>query len=148
MSGNLHPGGDTLINSSGVRTVSRIPLLIGFLGGPILWSLYHLLSQIIISAACSNGIHGFNDFSVGGVAGWEIVLLVLTAVLVVLGFATDLIAFSAWRKTHVGVAVTGAAGGALGRSGWLALAGVLLSTFFLIGIVAAGVSIFWLSGCA
>jgi hypothetical protein len=150
MSSDFRHTGDGRINAGqigAIQAVGRLPLLFGFLGGPIFWSLHLLIMQVLVASACSTGSQGFYHFTIGGVAGWEIILLLVTFLLILLTLAAGLTAFRAWRRSHVGLGVTGAAGGALGRSGWLALAGVLLSTLFLLGIVAAGVPIFWLSGC-
>ena len=135
------------VEATNVRIVSRLPLLIGFLAGPILWSLHELISEILISSACSYGMDGFNHFTVGSIAGWELVLLLLTLFFLLLGVVAEVIAVRSWLKSHVGTDVSGAAGGAAGRSGWMSMAGILLSTIFLVAIVFEGVPIFYLSGC-
>lgn len=130
-----------------VRAVSRLPLLIGFLAGPIVWSLHLIVVEFLLSSACAPGPGGFSGFTVLGAAGWRFVLLIVTAVFALLVLGADLIAYRAWRETRIGTRLTGEVGGPAGRSGWMALAGVLLSSLFLIGILLAGVPIFWLSGC-
>jgi hypothetical protein len=129
------------------RPVSKVLLIAVFLTGPIAWSVHELLSEILISAACSHGIDGFRNFVVGPVAGWQIVLLIETAVFALIVLAADVLAFRSWRLSRVEAGSTGAIGGVAGRSAWMALAGMLLSTMFLLGIIAAGVTLFWLSGC-
>lgn len=133
--------------SVGVRAVGRLPLWIGFVAGPTIWSLHLLVSEFLVSAACSSGPRGFYGFTILGATGWRVVLLLLTGVFALLIAGADLIAVRTWRATRVGTQLTGVAGGAAGRSGWMAAAGILLSTLFLIGILLAGVPIFWLSGC-
>ena len=131
-----------------VRAVGRLPLWIGFLTGPTVWSLHLVLSEIIVSAGCSTGQSGWDSFSLFGTAGWRVVLLLETAVLALIVIAAGLVAIRTWRTTRIGTEATGEVGGAAGRSGWMALAGVLISSLFLGGIVLAGLPIFWLSGCA
>ena len=129
------------------RAVGVLPLLIGFLTGPIIWSVHEIASEILISSACSTRPGGFASTSVLGASGWELVLLLVTLACAALVAGAGLIAFRAWRQTRMGTNETGEVGGAAGRSGWMALAGVLFSVFFLFGIIEAGLSIFWLSGC-
>lgn len=131
-----------------VRAVSRLPLWIGFVVGPTLWSVHLLASEFVFSAACSTGTSGFYSFTLFGTAGWRVVLLILTGALALLVLAADVIAVRAWRETRIGTQLTGATGGAAGRSGWMSLAGVLISTLFLVGILLAGMPIFWLGGCS
>ncbi len=130
-----------------VRTVGQIPLLLGFLTGPIVWSLHLVISELLISASCAPGPAGFASFTIFGAAGWRVVLLIVTGVLALIILGADLVALRAWRQTGIGLRLTGDAGGAAGRSGWMAPAGVLVSTLFLIATLMAGVPIFWLSGC-
>jgi hypothetical protein len=129
------------------HSVGVLSLLIGFLTGPIIWSMHEIASEILISSACSTSPGGFASTSTLGVSGWEIVLLLVTLLCGALVAGAGLIAFRAWRESRMGTNETGDVGGAAGRSGWMALAGVLFSVFFLLGIVEAGLSIFWLSGC-
>ena len=131
----------------GVRAVGLLPLFIGFFTGPVLWSLHEIVSEFLVAFACSSGPGGFSSFTILGVTGWRVILLLVTGFFALLVLAADVIAFRAWRETRIGTRVSGAVGGAPGRSGWMALAGVLMSTMFLIGVLLAGVPIFWLSGC-
>ncbi len=135
------PGGD-------VRAVGRLPLLIGFFAGPLVWSLHEIVSEFLVADACSSGTGGFNNLTVLGAPGWRVILLVVTGFFALLALGADIIAYRAWKGTRIGTSLTGDAGGAAGRSGWMALAGVLMSTLFLIGIIIAGIPIFWLSGCS
>jgi hypothetical protein len=132
---------------SDVRAIGHLPLWTGFLAGPIIWSLHLVVSEFLLGAACSSGPAGFNGFTILGATGWRWVLLLVTGGFALLVLAADFVAFRAWRESRIGTEVTGVVGGAAGRSGWLALAGILMSTLFLIGILLAGVPIFWLSGC-
>jgi len=129
------------------RAVSRVPLLIGFLTGPIVWSLHLTISEFLIASACSSGPAGFHGFTILGASGWRFVLVLLTAVFAIIVVAAGAIAYRAWLETHAGTQLTGATGGAVGRSGWMALAGVLLSALFLIAIVLESMPVFWLNGC-
>ena len=130
-----------------VRAVSRLPLWIGFLGGPTLWSVHLIASEVVVSAACSTGQRGFYSFTLLGTAGWRVVFLLFTAVLLLLAVGADAVAFRSWRATRVGTRLTGEADGAAGRSGWMAMAGILLSSLFLVGIVLEGLPVFWFGGC-
>lgn len=129
-------------------TVGRLPLLIGFLGGPIVWSIHLLLSEVLISVACSGGPEGFRRALVGGVMVWQAALLLVALLFSLIVVGVDAVAFAAWRKTRAGIAETGERGGAAGRSGWMSLAGILLSTLFLVALLFAGLPLFWLSGCS
>ncbi len=130
-----------------VRAVGRLPLWVGFLAGPTLWSLHLVVSEFLVGAACSSGPAGFNGFTILGATGWRWVLLLVTGFFALLVLAADVVAYRSWQESRIGIEVTGVVGGAAGRSGWLALAGILMSTLFLIGILLAGVPIVWLSGC-
>ncbi len=134
--------------SRDVRAVSRLPLLIGFFAGPLVWSLHEIVSEFLVADACSSGTGGFNKLTVLGEPGWQVVLLLVTGFFALLALGADIIAYRAWKETRIGTSLTGDAGGAAGRSGWMALAGVLMSSMFLIGIIIAGIPIFWLSGCS
>ncbi|HTE85528.1 MAG TPA: hypothetical protein VK821_12425 [Dehalococcoidia bacterium] len=123
-----------------------MPLLIGLLAGPILWSLHLLVSEILVSSACSAGSR-FARFGAGSAGGRQVVLLGVSLAFILAVVAVDFVALRCWRQSRVGIEVTGASGGAAGRSGWMALAGVLLSSFFLIGILFGALPLFWLSGC-
>jgi hypothetical protein len=127
--------------------MNKVLLVAVFLTGPIAWSVHELLSEILISAACSHGIGGFRNFVVGPVAGWQVVLLIETAIFALIVLAADIVAFRAWRSSRAGDGSSAATAVAAGRSTWIALASMLLSTMFLLGIVAAGMTLFWLSGC-
>ena len=129
------------------RVVGVLPLLAGFLTGPIIWSAHEIASEVLISSACSTSPGGFASDTVLGGSGWELVLLLVTLVCAALVAGAGVISFRAWRQTRMGTNETGEVGGAVGRSGWMALAGVLFSVLFLMGIIEAGLSIFWLSGC-
>lgn len=133
--------------AGGVRAVGRLPLLIAFLTGPILWSLHLVVLEFLLSGACSSGPSGFSGFTLLGANGWRAVLVIVTAGFALVVFAADVLALRLWRQTRIGTQLTGAVGGPPGRSGWMAPAAVLLSTLFLIGILLAGVPIFWLNGC-
>jgi hypothetical protein len=138
----------TAQSRSAVRAISPAVLLTGFLAGPVLWSLHLLISQILISAACSRSGAGFWRTSFGALAGWQLVLLLVTLAFVLLIIAVNLTAMRSWRRNDDHAGIIGSEGGSAGRSSWLALAGILLSAFFLIGIVAAGVPLNRMSGCS
>lgn len=129
------------------HTASLALLLFGFLAGPIVWSLHLEISEILISSACSQGTNGFSMLLIAGAPGWRVILLLVTFILVLIVLAADVMSLRAWRQTGTEASVIGTEGGAAGRSGWMAIAGVLVSTVFLIAIVFAGVPIFFLSGC-
>src|SRR5579875_2434414 len=135
------------VQSAGLQTVSRFPLVIGFLAGPTLWSLHLLVCEILVSSACSYGLGGFSHFLIGSIQGWQFILLIVTLFFFLLGVAAEVMSFRHWRHTRIGTSVGGQAGGAFGRSGWMSLAAILLSSLFVLGIVFAGVPIFFLQGC-
>jgi hypothetical protein len=137
-----------VVHSAGLQTVSRFPLVVGFFAGPVLWSLHLLVSEILISSACSYGPAGFSHFTLGSIPGWQFVLLVVTLFFFLLGVLAQIMSIRHWIHTHIGTSVGGQAGGAYGRSGWMSMAGILLSSLFVIAILFAGVPIFFLAGCS
>jgi hypothetical protein len=126
---------------------SRVLLLTGFLGGPVIWSLHEIVSEFVLAGGCATGPAGFETFKLGGASGWRVLLLVITLIAILAALAVELIAVRAWRQLRDLAAVSGAEGGGAGRSGFLALAGILTSSVFLVGLLFAGAPIFWLSGC-
>lgn len=134
-------------HADGVRPVSRLMLWICFLTGPVLWSLHLVVCEFLLAAGCSTGVNGWTSFTLFGTAGWRVVLLLVTAALGAPIVAAGLLSYFTWRRTRIGFDLTGDVGGAAGRSGWMALAGVLISALFFGGVVLAGLPIFWLSGC-
>src|ERR1700730_17421214 len=98
--------------------VNRVALLVGFLAGPIVWSLHLVVSEVLISTACSSGVEGFGRFVLGGVAGWELLLLVVSLLFLLLALISDLTAWHCWQRVHARSGLTGEAGGEPGRSSW------------------------------
>src|SRR5579875_4048931 len=84
-----------------VRAASLMPLWIGFLAGPIIWSLHLVVSLVVLSAACSTGSNGFSTFMLFGAAGWRVVMLLITLLLALLTLGADLIAVRTWRETRI-----------------------------------------------
>ena len=146
MSRELRAGAESAVTSR-LRAVNPVPLIVGLFAGPILWSLHILVSEIVISSACAAQPSGFARLTAAGVGGRQVALLAVSLVFIIATAAVDLLAIRCWRQTRVGIEVTGVSGGAVGRSGWMALAGVLLSSLFLIGILLGALPLFWLSGC-
>jgi hypothetical protein len=128
------------------RMLGRWLVLFGFLGGPIVWTGQLLLSEILIAAACASGSSGFSATVVHGIMVWELILVAVFLLFALAALIADGVALTAWRRSRLQVA-TSDRGGMLGALGWMGLAGILLSTLFLIGILFAGLPIFWLSGC-
>ncbi|MGI8550865.1 MAG: hypothetical protein ACR2PL_08785 [Dehalococcoidia bacterium] len=134
--------------SGGGRAVGLLPLVFGLFAGPIIWSLHELAGEIMVSSACSTRPGGFASERFLGVSGWELIFFVMSLVAILGAIAGAVVSYRAWKATRVGTALTGEQGGALGRSGWMAVSGMLLSTMFLFGILLATSSIFFLSGCS
>lgn len=103
--------------------------------GFIAWSLHLLLSYWAISVAC--------DTHIGAI---DLVLHILTLVALV---ATLAAAFYGWRAWRSGP--RGDGGGEVvdpaRRSAFMGLAGIGLSTLFLIAIIYGEVTVFFLSPC-
>ncbi len=137
-----------VVHTAGLQAVSRFPLVIGFFAGPTLWSLHELVSEILVSSACSYGLGGFSHFMIGAISGWQFVLLLETLFFFLLGVAAEVMSVRHWIHTHAGTHLGGEAGGAFGRSGWMSMAGILLSSLFVLAIAYAGVPIFFLAGCS
>lgn len=106
-----------------------------------------MLSEILVSSACTTRSGGLAGATVAGLIDWRVALAAVSVVFVLAVAAADLLAFECWKRSHIGIEVTGASGGAPGRTGWMSLAGLLLNTFFLIGILFAAIPLFWLTGC-
>jgi hypothetical protein len=102
--------------------------------GPIAWASQLSLSYVLASASCF--------FTFGGL-GVDPLLHLVTLAMVFITLAAGVVAYRGWRKTGGGAD----AGGAVGRSAFMALAGMTLSGFFGIGILLLGMSGLFFHGC-
>jgi hypothetical protein len=127
------------------RVSSPFPLIIGLFAGPILWMTHIAVSEILVSLACARPATLSNLMS--GFGGWKTLLILVSLLFIIAAAAADLTAIRCWRHSGIGLRVTGFFGGAPGRTGWMSLAGILLSTFFLFGIVLAAIPLIWFGGC-
>jgi hypothetical protein len=128
------------------RSTSPLPLVIGLFAGPILWTSHIAVSEIVIASACAQNPGRLGGL-ISGFGGWRSVLIVVSLLFILAAAAADLTAIRCWRESGIGLRVTGVFGGAPGRTGWMSLAGILVSSLFLIGIVLAALPLIWFSGC-
>jgi hypothetical protein len=128
------------------RTTGPVPLIIGLFAGPILWMAHIGVSEIIVSSACATNSGRLANLAYG-FGGWKTLLILVSLLFILAAAAADFTAIHCWRKSGIGLRVTGFFGGAAGRTGWMSLAGILLSTFFLSGIVLAAIPLVWFGGC-
>jgi hypothetical protein len=144
MSVNATPGSFT--SGAAPQATSPLPLIIGLFAGPILWMTHIGVSEIIVSFACAPS-PGIVTNLIYGFGGWRTMLILVSLLFIVAAAAADFTAIHCWRKSGIGIRVTGFFGGASGRTGWMSLAGILLSSFFLFAIVLAAVPLVWFGGC-
>jgi hypothetical protein len=103
----------------------------GVLGAPIAWVADHSLSYSLTQHACSTGKF------------FELKLVSLVMVAIAL-----LAVLCAWRnRVHSGTAIPNDAGDPLGRTNFMGVLGLLISTFFTAVIIANAVPRFILTPC-
>ncbi len=125
-----------------VRPVGLLPLWFGLLGGHIAWSLQLLVGYYLVSLACAGGFAGAQ---VLGVGAFDLLIWLLTLVAALVALGAGVIAWKSWRRTGVGGHLE--TGGPAGRSGFMALAGVLLDGLFVLIILTGGIALLGLEPC-
>jgi hypothetical protein len=104
---------------------------IGVLGGPLVWFAYLQINYMLVPSACLA-----SDKKVLGIVTVVALLGALGAVV------------SAWRAWHeAGATAETEEGGPIGRSRFMALSGLGLSTLFVLVLLASAVPIVFLGAC-
>jgi len=124
---------------------NRVPpgrLWFGVGAAAIAWTIQELLSVIIVSLACQNGVYVWTWISaVGARALLAVITLSLLAVTVAAGF----ISFRNWRSLSARRQLIEAE--APRREEFMALVGVFVSTVFVAGILWAGIPLIMIDLC-
>jgi hypothetical protein len=116
------------------RPISRLVVAYGVFGPPLAWALTLLLDYYFSSLSCSSDFTRFRWFHASGFLG---LALLITGLLALVCVGAGVASWRAWRRTGAGVMATIA-----GVDGWrpfAALAGILLSGYFLLIIVLTGI---------
>ncbi len=113
------------------RPVGLLPLWIGLLTGPAMWTVHLFASYMLVPLSCS----------------WHTNLLLnLTTLVTALAtLGAGIVAFWAWRQTRVGGET--ALGSAAGRSGFMAIVGIAMSALFLAVILVEGIPPIFMDPC-
>jgi heme/copper-type cytochrome/quinol oxidase subunit 2 len=118
-----------------------------FLAGPSIWMVHFLVVYLLAEALCAADV----DAEIGSLPALSVVTLVLTLVAVAGAALTTVLAFRRWRRAagdapvddgHQGSASSGE------HDAELALAGLLLGTFFIVAILFVGLPAAILDPCA
>lgn len=117
------------------RGVGLGALWFGVLAPPLAWGGHLLLNYYLVALNCAVAY-----------ANTSLWLQVVTVVAALVTIAAGVTAWRAWRRTGVDER-QGWEGTVLGRSGFMALVGVLSSILFLALILLGDLPTFFLSGC-
>lgn len=121
-------------------------LWFGVFGAPLVWSLQLLLGYSLVAHSCFPGAEPRATPVIGGL--WSILLVVSVGAAVV-ALAAGGTAWRSWRMTRQ--EHRGDHGELLevaeGRTRFMALAGMLLSSLFLLGIVLNALPLFLVPAC-
>lgn len=121
-------------------------LWFGLFGAPIAWSIQELVSYAVVAHACYPG----RQPKVGGtISGtWSITLIVCLLTLVV-GLAAGITAYRSWSRSRAehGATEHHPLEHGEGRTGFMALSGLILSSIFLLNLVMNAVVLFLVPAC-
>jgi hypothetical protein len=110
-------------------------LWFGLFGAPAAWALQLMASYALTAHACFPGATPLASPAAGG--SWTAALLVGVAALAA-SLAAGATAWGSWRSTHVGPER---------RTRFMALAGLLLSGIFLLGVLMNAIPLFLAPSC-
>ncbi len=116
------------------RSISLLALWFGVAAPPLAWSAHLLLGYLLVSLYCHTGN-----------ALFPLLLPLLTLLTLALTLAAGVVAYLVWQ--HAGVGGRTEIGGPVGRSGFMGLAGVLISGMFFLAILMGGMPSLMLSPC-
>ncbi len=111
--------------------MSLLPLWTGLLAGPVAWVIHLFASYLLVPVSCDHAT--------------KLPLYLVTLLTAAVSAAAGVWALASWRQSGVGDATQ--IGGTGGRSGFLALVGVLISGLFTVLIMAEGVPNLFLNPC-
>jgi hypothetical protein len=111
----------------------------GVLAGPVGWGVHLLVSYALTALTCDRGWPGFTLF---GLSGGHVILLAFTLVVELLIVIAGITAHHEWSvlKRQAGWRGTGFAR-------WMAFAGMVLSGFFFVAVLYAGLPALVLQSC-
>jgi hypothetical protein len=116
------------------HAVGLLPLWLGLVVPPLAWTLHLLVGYWLDALACH-----------AGAANVALLLHLLTLATLALTAAAGVVAYLAWDRSDVGGRLDARA--PAGRSGFLALFGVLMSGLFFLVILAGAVPDLMLGPC-
>lgn len=111
--------------------------LAGIIVGPILWSIYFVLSYIVSGLVCSLG---YSETTVAGMNPVQLVLLLVGLLIALFIVAAGMQAHRGRRQLRSLIAENEAEESALQRHDFLYLASLLLCGFSLIGVIWLGMA--------
>ncbi len=117
-----------------VRDVSPYLLWFGVIGGPAAWTAHLAVGYLLITIDCLIGLPGI-----------RIWLLALAGAMLALDVVAGLAGYRIWRQ--LGTDIDPVSGGATGRSGLMAVAGMVFAIVFAFAIVLGAVSSSLLDPC-
>lgn len=147
--GGAQPAGGGGQPASQPRLPSMRVLWFGILAGPIAWSLHLNVSYFIASLPCNTTFGG------SSIAGIPVVDVVLALVGLALALVILAAAHGAWEGRRA-IAQIPSEGGTRtdrdvpdpwSRAGFMSLIGLTLSALFLVAILVASVTLFYLHPC-
>lgn len=116
-----------------VQPSHRFTLPFSFFAGPAAWALQILIGYVLSTQAC--------------LAGNKAWIYVLSAAVALIVIASGFLAFRNWRSYAHGRQSLTDVEASISRREWVALAGALLSTMFLLPILMTGIGIIFLNPC-
>lgn len=118
-------------------------LWFGVLGGAAAWAIRLTFSYAIVAIGCDFGLTGPAAF---GLTMLDMAALTVTAITALVSAVATFVSWRIWRRTRRGAWEH--SGGPVGRSGYLAIFGVLMSGLFVIVILMEGSAVLFLDICA
>jgi hypothetical protein len=130
------------------RRLVALPLLwTGLFAGPAIWSVQIMVGYALLAHACFPGSHPVAT-PTSGAAWWLALAVSIVAILVTLGAL--IVAIRSWKRMRAeraGREQTALEAGE-GRTRFMALGGVLLSSLFLLGVILNSVALFIIPLCS
>ncbi|MBA2451802.1 MAG: hypothetical protein H0V47_01420 [Chloroflexia bacterium] len=110
------------------NTIGLFRLWFGYLGGAVVWSVFHLVSYLWASAFCGTSA--------------EILLNLTTIVTALITLAATIVCYRNWQK------LKSIEPESSGTFRFLLLSGVFMNSLFLLTIVVSGIAVWILGTCA
>jgi hypothetical protein len=112
---------------------SSFVLPFSFFAGPAAWALQILIGYVLSTLACQSGS--------------KVWIYILSAAVALIVIVSGFLAFRTWRDYARGRQALTDMEADISRQEWVALAGTLLSTMFLLPILMTGIGIIFLNPC-